>query len=323
MRLALILLTALLAFAVPAASHTGDQSRCGIPGDSDCDGTADGSDNCPSVRNADQANQDGGYTATEPEAKDGSTKPMQAGDASGDACDDDDDADGVPDAQPDNCRTVRNPDQVDTNADGRGETADGKTTLCPPVDTDGDSVIDERDNCPRHVNADQADNEKDGRGDACDYDDDGDGYLDSGDNCPFSANDSQADKDGDGVGTACDPEEMSPTAAPSSQAGGADSTRPVLRLSTAARRHAADASGGLVTGVSCSEACGLKATLKVRGRTVASADGLLGARGRTWLIFTFRRGAARTLRGRRATLDVRAVDQAGNPATVRRSLRFM
>jgi hypothetical protein len=340
MRLALILLTLLLALAVPAGSHTADRTadRCSsasagaIPdsGDEDCDGVrTDGQgarDNCPTIRNADQANGDAGHTATSPAAEDGSTKSMPAGDAAGDACDDDDDADGIPDGQPDNCRLRRNPDQLDANGDGRGEKADG-TALCPPADTDADGVADEDDNCPPNssnpktaYNPDQADNDQDRRGDLCDLDDDGDSRLDRDDNCPRASNSEQTDKDGDGIGTACDPQEI--PAAPAEAAFTADTTKPVVRLTSSSRRSTADALGGLATGVSCSEACGLKATLKVGGRTVASAHGLLGARGRTWLIFSFRRGAAARLRGRRATLEVRALDSAGNSASSRRNLRF-
>ncbi len=75
----------------------------------------------------------------------------------------DSDGDGVPDAV-DNCPSVANPDQTNTDADG------------PPF----------------------------GGGDACDPDDDNDGFNDASDNCRLVPNPDQADSDGDGIGDACD-----------------------------------------------------------------------------------------------------------------------
>jgi uncharacterized protein (TIGR03382 family) len=69
------------------------------------------------------------------------------------------DADGVPDAT-DNCDSVKNADQRDTNGDGVGDACS--------ADDDGDGVADEDDNCPLVKNADQADGDGDGLGDACD-----------------------------------------------------------------------------------------------------------------------------------------------------------
>jgi sugar lactone lactonase YvrE len=54
----------------------------------------------------------------------------------------------------------------------------------PPVDTDGDGVVDATDNCPNVANLDQADADGDGQGDACDSDDDNDGIPDASDSCP-------------------------------------------------------------------------------------------------------------------------------------------
>ncbi len=116
-------------------------------------------------------------------------------DGKGDACDADDDGDGVNDAA-DNCPKKKNPGQVDTDKDGKGDACD--------ADNDNDGVADEKDNCPNVANKGQLDTDKDGKGDACDADDDGDGISDDQDNCPKKANPGQADTDGDGKGDACE-----------------------------------------------------------------------------------------------------------------------
>ena len=69
------------------------------------------------------------------------------------------DGDGIDDAQ-DNCPDIDNPQQEDTDADGRGDACD--------EDDDGDGVPDAGDNCPLAANADQRDSDADGAGDACD-----------------------------------------------------------------------------------------------------------------------------------------------------------
>jgi len=107
------------------------------------------------------------------------------------------DSDGDPD-DADNCPSVDNPDQIDTDGDGLGDACDS--------DDDGDGVLDVSDNCRTNPNPSQNDNEGDGIGDACDHDDDNDGVLDAVDNCPFTPNINQADRDGDGIGDACDPD---------------------------------------------------------------------------------------------------------------------
>ena len=116
-------------------------------------------------------------------------------DGLGDACDDDDDNDTVADAT-DNCAVLSNQDQANTDGDGLGDACDG--------DDDGDGAADGADNCALIANADQADLDGDGAGDACDADDDADGVADASDNCPALANADQADSETDGIGDACD-----------------------------------------------------------------------------------------------------------------------
>ena len=94
-----------------------------------------------------------------------------------------------------------NPDQLDTDNDGRGDLCDS--------DDDNDGVSDSKDNCSLLVNPDQLDTDGDGVGDLCDDDDDGDGIKDEFDTCPNTpdgvavhangCSDSQKDTDGDGV----------------------------------------------------------------------------------------------------------------------------
>ena len=111
------------------------------PADGDGDGVPDGSDNCPEVSNADQADSDD--------------------DDIGDVCDPalaDSDGDGIADGE-DNCPEVANADQADSDGDGIGD-------VCDP-DSDGDGVPDGSDNCPEVANADQADSDGDDIGNVC------------------------------------------------------------------------------------------------------------------------------------------------------------
>jgi hypothetical protein len=150
--------------------------------DTDSDGIPDSSDNCPSVFNTDQADNDS--------------------DDIGDVCDDDDDNDTVLD-DVDNCPIDANEDQADNDGDQLGD-------VCDP-DDDNDGILDGDDNCPIDANQDQANNDGDGLGDVCDPDDDNDGVLDGADNCPIDANPNQEDSDSDLIGDVCDPDDDNDT----------------------------------------------------------------------------------------------------------------
>ncbi len=80
------------------------------------------------------------------------------------------DGDGVPDLG-DNCLTLVNPNQTDTDGNGIGNACEN--------DWDGDGVTNVPDNCPLTLNPDQKDTDGNKIGNVCDPDDDGDRVLDA------------------------------------------------------------------------------------------------------------------------------------------------
>jgi len=304
------------------------------PGDVDGDEVRDEVDNCPLARNGSQVNSD---RATEP------TPGVPGSTVLGDACDDDDDADGVPDARPDNCRVVPNPDQADANGDGYGD-------ACPPQDDDRDGLVNTDDNCDADPNAGQADLDGDDRGDACDRDRDGDRFDDAFDNCPTVYNleavdvngdgllNDQLDADRDGIGTACDAEEAVVTGAPLRPAPTApsapDRDAPELRVTVGRRFRMAEVRAGLVVRLRCSEACAATAELSLGRRAarrlrldassvVATGSARLAGQGTSYAFVRFETPVRRALRrraGLRATLTAIAVDAAGNRRVLTRRI---
>ena len=115
----------------------------------------------------------------------------------------DGDTDGIDD-DVDNCPSIANTDQLDTDTDGLGNVCD----LTPNGDDDSDTIDNLADNCPAVVNTGQIDTDTDGLGDACDLtpngDDDSDTIDNLADNCPALANVDQQDTDNDGTGDVCD-----------------------------------------------------------------------------------------------------------------------
>lgn len=305
----------------------------------DGDERPDATDNCPTVKNGSQINTDAGFPAE---------AGMPPGDGAGDACDDDDDADGVPDARPDNCRTMRNPGQ-EPGPDPR------YGLICPPVDDDRDGLIREDDNCERQgtapvFNPDQADLDGDDHGDACDADRDGDRLDDPYDYCPtvyslergvdrngdgFNNHLDQLDRDGDRVGTECDPDELS-VAGPQGT-GRRDRRRPRLALDVDRRQQLAAVRAGLVVRLRCSEACATTVELQVKRaiarrlglkgtRIIAGASARLGGKGTTYAFVQFDRRVRRKLfrmRHFESTLTAVAVDRAGNRRSLNRPVALV
>lgn len=167
-------------------------------------------------------------------------------------------------------------------------------------------------------------------------DTDEDGHLDDVDNCTYVKNPDQADTDADGYGDACDSDPTTPAApsgSPTSPAPApADVRAPDVTLRIARAQQASDLRGGMPARVTCSEACGMEAEVRITRRlarrlglrsvVVARADGVLGAAGGTYLIFRPARGVSSRLprRAIRAQLTLAVVDGAHNKRAVRRAL---
>ncbi len=94
----------------------------------------------------------------------------------------------------DNCPTVVNADQLDTDSDGAGNVCD--------ADDDNDGALDTEDDFPLDEN-ENTDTDGDGTGDNADLDDDGDGTPDTEDDFPLDENE-DTDTDGDGTGDNAD-----------------------------------------------------------------------------------------------------------------------
>lgn len=106
------------------------------------------------------------------------------------------DRDGLTDAS-DNCPTVFNPNQLDTDRDEQGNSCD--------EDDDGDGVLDTVDAFPLDY-LETVDTDSDGMGNNADPDDDADGVLDNDDMFPLNASET-IDTDGNGVGDFADPDD--------------------------------------------------------------------------------------------------------------------
>ena len=80
------------------------------------------------------------------------------------------DNDGVNDGC-DNCPSVSNPDQMDSNDNGTGDACEPQPTCAEAhageADSDQDGVVDACDNCPTVMNPGQEDSDHNGTGDAC------------------------------------------------------------------------------------------------------------------------------------------------------------
>jgi 6-phosphogluconolactonase (cycloisomerase 2 family)/predicted Zn-dependent protease len=124
-------------------------------------------------------------------------------DTEGDACDADDDNDFVSDGL--DAFPLDSSEFADSDGDGVGDNLDElPDDPFETVDSDGDGVGDNSDAFPDN-GAETTDTDNDGIGNNSDLDDDGDLIEDSIDNCPLVSNFDQLDIDSNGIGNVCDP----------------------------------------------------------------------------------------------------------------------
>jgi hypothetical protein len=156
--------------------------------DTDGDGVPDTTDNCRTTSNPTQLNTDGDSMGDACDADDDNDGLLDTAEPSGCSLDPDCDNDNVSDgnldpdgagpivAGPDNCVTVANTNQLNTDGDAFGDACD--------ADDDNDTLADGSDNCPTVANVSQTNTDGDSQGDACDTDDDNDGYADTEETAP-------------------------------------------------------------------------------------------------------------------------------------------
>ena len=211
--------------------------------DIDSDGIGGDVDNCPSVDNTTQTNSDTDAQGDACDADDDNDSvldtddafpinPLLAADPDGDSVD----SSGLLEVTQDNCPSVSNATQTNSDTDAQGDACDADDDNDSVLDTDdafpinpllaadpdedgvdsGNASGQLQDNCPTNANADQLDTDTDGAGDVCDaFPNDADNDIDSDgiggdvDNCPSIANPDQENADADARGDACEGDTIS------------------------------------------------------------------------------------------------------------------